>query len=292
MANETELGYCSSVWSRDLYRAVSVARRLQAGYTVRVGVVVIALIFRAGQSVAAGCPSSAEIQKSIESIELSESARTARFAIPPPVALYRKAAENVGKVWADHEGKKGTAVIAVELAVDLVWKAVNDEDHYALKGSYLPVRYSGVIEGTAHGDRRLLFQYFRQMGIGRWWVTRNWMNRELYESSSGRLWELIWEDEMDGLDRSQLPFDRMGPGVSAVRATRGSWLLVRVADKCTLIEYFSWSEPGGAAALVQGFLIRKLLRRTLLGAVRLAEDHLSSSRSHSGFIRPDGTRLD
>ncbi len=259
---------------------------------VRVGVVVIPLILLAGQSAAAGCPSSAEIQKSLESIELSASARTARFAMPPPAALYRKAAENVGEVWADHEGKKGAAVIVVELPVELVWKAVNDEDHHALNGSYIPVRYSEVIEGTAHGDRRLLFQYFLKMGIGRWWVTRNWMNRELYESSGGRLWELIWKDEMDGLDRSQPPFDRMGSGVSPVRATRGSWLLVGVADRCTLIEYFSWSEPGGAAALVQSLLIRKLLRRTLLGAVRLAEDHLSSSRSHSGFIRPDGIRLD
>ncbi len=259
---------------------------------VRIVVMVIVLTLLAGESVAAACPSSAEILKSIDSIELSASARTARFALPPPSALYRKAAENVGKVWADHEGKKGAAVIAVELPVELVWKAVNDEDHHTLKRSYIPVRHSEVIEGTAHGDRRLLFQYFQWMGIGRWWVTRNWMNRELYEGSSGRLWELIWEAEMTGLDRSQPPFDRMGSGVLPVRSTRGSWLLLRVADRCTMIEYFSWSEPGGAAALVQSFLIRKLLRKTLLGAVRLAEDHLSSSRSHSGFIRPDGTPLE
>lgn len=260
--------------------------------SVRVVTIVIALILLVGEPVAAGCPSSAEIQKTIESIELSASARTARFAMPPPAALYRKAAESVGKVSAYHEGKKGAAVVVVELPVELVWKAVNDEDHHALKGSYIPVRHSEVIEGTAHGDRRLLFQYFQQMGIGRWWVTRNWMNRELYEHSSERLWELIWEDEMAGLDRSQPPFDRMGSGVSPVRSTRGSWLLVRVADRCTLIEYFSWSEPGGVAALVQSFLIRKLLRKTLIGAIRLAEEHIASSRSHSGFIRPDGTLLD
>lgn len=259
--------------------------------SVRIIVCVIALILPVGEPVVAECPSSAEIQKTIESIELSASARTARFAMPPPFALYRKAAENVGRVWAYHEGKKGTAVVAVELPVELVWKAVNDEDHHALKGSYIPVRYSEVIEGTAHGDRRLLFQYFQQMGIGRWWVTRNWMNRELYEDSGARLWELIWEDEMAGLDRSQPPFDKIGSGVSPVRSTRGSWLLVRVADRCTLIEYFSWSEPGGVAALVQSFLIRKLLRKTLVGAIRLAEEHISS-RSHSGFIRPDGSLLD
>jgi len=259
--------------------------------SVRIVVSVIALILLVGEPTAAECPSSVEIQKTLESIELSASARTARFAMPPPSALYRKAAENVGRVWAYHEGKKGTAVVAVELPVELVWKAVNDEDHHALKGSYIPVRHSEVIEGTAHGDRRLLFQYFQQMGIGRWWVTRNWMNRELYEHSSERLWELIWEDEMAGLDRSQPPFDRMGSGVSPVRSTRGSWLLVRVADRCTLIEYFSWSEPGGVAALVQSFLIRKLLRKTLVGAIRLAEEHISS-RSHSGFIRPDGSLLD
>ena len=259
---------------------------------IRTSLVLFALLLPAGESLAAGCPSSSEIQKSLEGLELGASARTAHFFMPPPIALYRKAAESVGEVWADHEGKKGAAVIAVELPVEQVWKAVNDEDHHALNGSYIPVRYSGVIEGSAHGDRRLLFQYFQQMGIGRWWVTRNWMNRELYESSGGRLWELIWKDEMDGLDRSQPPFDRMGSRVSPVRSTRGSWLLARVSDECTLIEYFSWSEPGGAAGLVQGFLIRRLLRRTLLGAVRLAEDHLSSGPAHSGFIRPDGTLLD
>lgn len=33
LANDTEFGLCSSVWSRDPERAVAVARRLQAGYT-------------------------------------------------------------------------------------------------------------------------------------------------------------------------------------------------------------------------------------------------------------------
>jgi len=260
--------------------------------SLRIAVAAVALILPAGPSGAASCPSSAKIQKSLEGIDLSASARSARFEMSTPTTLYRKAAKSVGKVFADHEGRKGAAVVAVELPVELVWKAINDENHHALETDYIPVRYSGVIEGTAHGDDRLLFQYFQQMGIGRWWVTRNWMNRELYDSSGGRLWELIWEDEMEGIDRSRPPFDRMGPGVSPVKATRGSWLLVRVAESCTMIEYFSWSEPGGAAGLVQGFLIRRLLRRTLQGAVLLAEEHLSSSRSHSGFTRPDGTRLD
>ena len=218
--------------------------------------------------------------------------RSARFATPPPVSLYEKAVRKTDRPHATHKGARGFAVIVTPLPVERLWMALNDEDHHALDDGYLPVKHSEVIGGTPRGASRILFQYFQRMGFGRWWVSRVWMNRELYESTGGGLWEVLWEDRMDAVDPAQPPMSQVSSRLQPIRWSKGAWLLVPIAPECTLVEHFSWSEPGGMAGALRPFVLNRALRDTVVGLARMAEEHLNSPHAEASFVRPDGTPLE
>ena len=77
---------------------------------------------------AASCPAAAEIQSRLGELGLERAARTARFSEPPLLELYGTASRKVGELQVDREGGKGIGVIVVELPVEVLWRAINDED--------------------------------------------------------------------------------------------------------------------------------------------------------------------
>lgn len=239
----------------------------------------------------AECPPESQLLERIRELEVHLGARTARYDAPPPLSLHEKAARNVGRPCAAHKGAEGFAVIVAPLPVERLWMALNDEDHHALDGAYLPLKHSEVIGGTPRGENRVLFQYFRRMGIGRWWVSDVWMNRELYERTGGRLWEVLWEDRMDEVDPSRPPMSRVSSELAPIRRSRGAWLLAPIAPECTLVEHYSRSEPGGMAGALRPLVLNRALRDTVGGLVRLAEEHLAAPHTGASFVLPDGTPL-
>jgi len=241
---------------------------------------------------AGACPSAEEIIERIGMLDLKRGTRTTDFETPPPTDLYRKASERPDEPYIQRDGDKGMGVILAQLPVEVLWKAINDEDHHDLEGDYFPVRHSEVISGTPRGASRLLFQYYKQAGIGRWWVTRVEMNRDLYQGSSGALWEIHWQDAMAAVDPDDPPMNLVSRKISPIKRSRGSWLLVPLTEDCTLVEFFIWSDPGGVIGIMQPLMAKKAVRETLRGVVRLAEEHLSQPHPGSSFVRADGTPLD
>jgi len=241
----------------------------------------------------AGCPPRAELEQATHALDLARASRQARFGSALPSDLYGAAARRVGRAVAARDGDRAFGVLIVERPIELLWKALNDEDHHALDGRYIPVRRSQVIGGTPRGESRLLFQSFQQVGVGRWWVSRVWMNRDLYVSSQGRMWELVWEDRMAEVDPTKPPVGEVASELTGIKSSRGSWLLVPLAERCTLVEHFTWTDPGGFVGAAQWLLAKKAVRDTVEGVVRLADDHVQAV-PHPGppFVRPDGTPIE
>jgi hypothetical protein len=231
------------------------------------------------------------IEKKIEAFGLERAARTSRFDVSPPSELYAKAVKKLGEPFAVWKGKMGFSVMVAERPVERIWMAISDEEHHDLNG-YLPVRHSEVIERDDDLGTRLIFQWFKQMGVGRWWVSRVEVSKSLYKETGGMLWEVHWVDDMQNTDPTQSPMSSVSTKLTPIRASKGSWLLVPLAEDCTLIEHFSWSDPGGFAGFAQPLMAKKALRNTVNGIVRLADEHAFDNHPDEVFLRPDGTRME
>jgi hypothetical protein len=239
-----------------------------------------------------GCPGKDDVLDRLKSINPERGSRTVVFHSPPPTDLYEKAAAKPGQAFAAKDGKTVWGVMVTEHPIEAIWKALNDEPHHAIEGDYIPVRHSEVIDGTPRGESRLLFQYFKKAGIGRWWVSQVEMNQQLYKDSEGTIWELTWTDAQDEMDASQPPMNTVSEEMPALVASYGAWFLVPIGDRCTLVEYYNHTEPGGFVSFAQGLLAKKSVRDTLDGMVRLADEHLPAPHPDSVFMRPDGSHLD
>jgi len=182
-------------------------------------------------------------------------------------------------------------VVIAELPIEELWRAVNDEDHHALKADYIPVQHSEVIAGEPRGRDRLLFQVFHRWGVGRWWVSRVRMDEKLYRESEGLLWGLDWADEIDRVDREIPTIAEVAKRMRPLQSSEGSWLMIPLAEDCTSVEYFTHTEPGGIVQLGQKLLAKRGVRLTLEGLLNLARDHVSQHKV-GDFVRPDNEPLD
>ncbi len=237
----------------------------------------------------ASCPNPDEVRARLAELDLERGARTTRFSTPPPRKQYDQAAGDVGELFTHRDGKKGFGVVVVELPVEALWRAINDEDAHDVEG-YLPLKRSEIIGGTPRGTSRRVFQAGERMGLGRWWVTRTVMSGDLYAASEGTLWEVSWEDDMRSLDGGRPPVDDP-PDLSPIKWSRGAWLLVPLRKDCTLLEHFTWSDPGGFVAMVQGLVLGRALRESIEGVLRLADERYRTPPDGRSFVRPDGAPL-
>jgi len=239
----------------------------------------------------AQCPPSETVQAQLQQLNLTAAYRTEEFDLQPPWKLYEKAAARPGKVLVDRSGKLGQAVMVAEIPVEALWMGINDEDHYA-EGGYLPVEHSEVIEGTPRGESRILFQYFKRAGVGRWWIDELAMNRQLFVESDGQLWELRWWDLMAERAANGLPEEFADLGLAPIKASRGAWLMIPLSPSCTLVEYVTISNPGGFLNVANWFAAGHVIRENLEGLQRLATEHVPEPHPESLFLRPDGTEID
>jgi hypothetical protein len=248
----------------------------------------VALLSAAPSASQGGCPAPDAVRALLAESGLERAARTARFSTPPPRRLYDEAAGRVGELVTDRVGSKGFGVVVAELPVEVLWRAINDEDAHD-EGGFLPLSRSEIVGGTPRGTSRRVFQAGEKMGLGRWWITETTMSGALYEASGGRLWEAAWEADMKGAGKTP-PVDDP-PDLSPIEWSRGAWLLVPLGDSCTLLEHFTWSEPGGFVGLVQGMVLGRALRQSVEGMVRLAAERYRTPPEGPPFVRPDGTPL-
>jgi hypothetical protein len=236
--------------------------------------------------VAADCPSQETLRARLAEIDLTRAARTARFKQAVPTELHDKALNNIGKPFSVRDGQRVSGVIVAPVAADKIWRAINDEEHHAL--GYLPVDFSAVVEGRPRGKDRVLFQYYRRAGIGRWWASHVFINSRIHETTKGKIWEVYWHDWMDEVDREQPPISDVAGEIHPIEASEGSWMLVPLAESCTLVEQYSSSDPGGALGVVQALVAASAIRDTLKGIVEMAREHHCEPPAAEDFLGPDG----
>lgn len=235
----------------------------------------------------AGCPEAAVAEERLASLDWEALARRRRFASAPPPALRAHALAHPGTVAVARDGRKGFAAVAAALPLPDLWRALNDEDHH---GGFLVDR-SAVVAGTARGPSRILAQALSRYGIGRYWVDRVELSAELFRETSGRVWELTFEDAFGAVAADHPRLRQVAGDLPPVAWTRGAWALVAVEEGCTLVDYFVWSDPGGALSTFQSLGAKGAIRDALEGLLRMAREHAPQPHPGLSFSRPDGSPL-
>ena len=183
---------------------------------------------------------------------------------------------------------KGYGVSVVNAPIATVWKAVADEDHHA---NALPISQSMTVQGRARSPDHTVFQYMNvPLLTDRWWLVRIRYNSNLYAASGGRAWELVWEDRLKDAElRSTIRPELVEDGMP-IAWSKGAWLLVDLGDGRTLIEYHTWSDPGGnvPAGPASRFAAGEV-KNNLRSIADFARRHTPTCGGT--YVRPDGTPL-
>lgn len=233
------------------------------------GARLVALLLLLAPRTQAGCPEEDEVLARLGSLGLERAARTQVFGHQPPWSLYEKALRKREAV-AERRKQEGFGVALVDLPADLLWRALNDHERQARCG-YVPVQHAEVLGPTEDGQGVLVAQLFKRLGVGRWWINEVRPHAELHQASGGTLRELRWHDRMDSIPAAGVPDTIREADVRAIRESRGAWLLASVGPECTLIEYFTRSDPGGALSSLQWLLAGPTIRATVQGMIELAQ---------------------
>lgn len=168
----------------------------------------------------------------------------------PPIerSVYEKAA-NTGKIITGlvnvdgHAAKKAWGVGVVDVPIGAYWAAINDDE---AKPKWTRLAYLEVLKGTSCEGTRRVFQFLPvSLVTDRWWVIDMHTNDALASRSGGKVRELVWESDGDFTVTTDSAKAWAEKGMH-VTSTEGSWLLTAIDDSHTLVEYYTWADPGGA----------------------------------------------
>ena len=183
---------------------------------------------------------------------------------------------------------KSYGLIAVDLPIGIVWKAVADKDHHA---HHLSVSHSKTVDGTPRSSDHTIFQFLDiPILANRWWLVRIRYNETLYTASNGRAWELWWSDRNQEPElRSRLDSSLLDDGIP-IAWSKGAWLLVDLGNNTTLIEYHTWSDPGGSIPVAATTRFAAgTVKTNLTSMVTFTREHIPTCPST--FMKPDGSAL-
>lgn len=188
----------------------------------------------------------------LETVEATRSLRALRLAKGVPTvstADYEAAANGevaTGLLGVDDNPAKKTYGVAVLAApIDRLWAAINDETKHV---EHTALSYVELVRGRPCESGRRVLQYLDvdvPLIADRWWVTIRETNENIAAKSGGRVRELVWSNAPDGSDvTSAVGKSHLESGVM-LGFTRGSWYLTAVDERHTLVEYYTWVDPGG-----------------------------------------------
>lgn len=169
--------------------------------------------------------------------------------------------------------KKSWGMAVLDVPVDDIWAAINDESMHV---EFTSLTYAELVKGSACQSGRRVLQY---LPIGfpgvkdRWWVTIRELNADLKAASGGRIRELVYHNAPDGSDvTSATGKAKMDEGIPIAFA-KGSWFVQALDDDHTLVEYYSWVDPGGALnPRILSWFAGKTIRETLEAMEKIARD--------------------
>jgi hypothetical protein len=176
--------------------------------------------------------------------------RGLRIAARPPqlpaeayaVAASGQVATGLEEV-AGHRAKQVWGVTVVDVPIDRMWAAVNDDRS---KVEFTALGYLELISGEFCSAHRRVFQYLDvSLASDRWWVVDQRMNTSLAAASGGKVREVIWTSVPGEVPLQGEAAERAAQAVR-VTETAGAWLLVALPGGSTLVEYHALSDPGGA----------------------------------------------
>lgn len=131
----------------------------------------------------------------------------------------------------------------VDVPIERMWAAVNDDRS---KPAWTQLAHMELLDGAFCSSTRRVFQYLDVSVVSdRWWVVDQRMNLGLATASGGSVREVTWQsvDDMPGaLTPSASEWAAKGVPVGF---TQGAWFLVSLGEDRTLVEYTSFSDPGG-----------------------------------------------
>lgn len=172
-----------------------------------------------------------------------------------------------------HAAKKSWGVGVVDAPLDRIWAAINDE---SMHPKHTDLVYAELVEGTACKNGRKVFQYL-DIGVplvqDRWWITIRTANTKLEEESGGRMRELNWRSSTDAnLVTSEEGMAKVQEGIP-VGFTKGSWFLQSLGPNHTLIEYYTWVDPGGnLSPKMMSWFAGRSIRNTFEAMVEASKD--------------------
>ena len=79
----------------------------------------------------------------------------------------------------------------------------------------------------------------------RWWIIRQRINTSLETESAGRVREMAWFPAAEQTGALTAEASAVAEQGMQVTHTYGGWFLVDLGGGQTLVEFWSWSDPGG-----------------------------------------------
>lgn len=141
-----------------------------------------------------------------------------------------------------YKAKKALGVGVIPVPIAKLWAAINDD---ASKPQYNRVDHTEVLEGGLCGAHRVVFMHLPlSMLTNRHWVIDVRTNGELAAASGGKVREMVWKS----IDTPIPPATQASVFAKSsmpIEFTRGGWWLTAIDEENTLVEYWTWTDPGG-----------------------------------------------
>lgn len=163
----------------------------------------------------------------------------------------------------------GAALVDVPIAT--FWAAINDETRHI---GYTATGYAEILAGSACVDGRRVLQYIDVPWVDdRWWIGVPKQNRTLLRNSGGKVRELTFSSSVDKTEVKTASGLKILAMAQPVGFSRGGWFLVAVDARTTYVEYYVWTDPGGAipASLASTFAT-KGVRDNIAAITRFAKE--------------------
>jgi hypothetical protein len=184
------------------------------------------------------------VARRLDEIAPHRAQRIGREAPALPASVWTTAASGdvvSGVVAVDGEkAKKAWAAAVIDVPIARLWSAINDDP---AKPKYTGLAYAEVLTGAPCGTPRTVFQYLDvSLATDRWWVLEARSNPGLEAATGRSVREMAWTTVQPSLTPTAQAWADQGMSLAW---SRGGWLLVALDADTTIVEYWTWSDPGG-----------------------------------------------
>ena len=163
--------------------------------------------------------------------------------------------------------KKAWGVAVIDAAIGDFWAAINDDPH---KAAWSDLDYAEVLSGRPCSAPRRVFQFLPVPLLDdRWWILDIRYNDAMARASGGRVREQMWSTNGDWTLPTEASAAWGARGIH-INSTRGSWLLTDLDGTHTLVEYYTWADPGGS---IPASIANSFADNGIEGSIRTFEKH-------------------